>query len=155
MRSLLPTRLAAPLVLAALVCVGVVACGGPFVMFPGGALSGDPAPVPASWEGASEYSFCELETNPAEPYSVNIVCTIVGDVLYVNAGDTETEWVKNMDADPAVRVRLEDVLYELRAERVTDAEEIATFGKAWTARSSFSRDPAELDPVYVYRLVAR
>jgi hypothetical protein len=60
-----------------------------------------------------------------------------------------------MSADPRVRLRLDDAIYDLRAERVTDAEEIRAFGRAWTDQSFFRRDPAELDAVYLYRLVAR
>ena len=133
----------------------LVACSGPFVMFPGGALEGDAQPAPASWASVGEHGTAQLETLPADPYSVNIAYTVMDGVLYVNAGDTETRWVKNMTTDPNVRLRIDDALYELAAERVTDAREIAAFGRAWTSRSSFYRDPAELDEVWLYRMVAR
>jgi hypothetical protein len=86
---------------------------------------------------------------------VNLVFTILDGGLYVNAGDTETQWVKNMTEDPRVRLRVDGVLYELRAERVTDADEISAFGEAWTSQSMFRRDPAGYDEVFIYRLVAR
>ena len=54
-----------------------------------------------------------------------------------------------------MRLRLDGVLYDLRAERVIDPEEIAAFGKAWTNQSMFRRDPSGLDEVWVYRLVPR
>ena len=75
--------------------------------------------------------------------------------LYINAGDTETQWVKNMTADPLIRLRLDGVLYELRAERVTDVAAIARFGEVWTSQSMFMRDPSELDEAFVYRLIGR
>jgi hypothetical protein len=76
-------------------------------------------------------------------------------VLYVNAGGTETQWVKNMKADPEVRLLVEDTLYDLRAERVTSKEEVAAFSQAWLAQSTFRRDPEGYDEVWIYRLIAR
>ncbi len=75
--------------------------------------------------------------------------------MYLNAGDTETQWVKNMDADPAVRLRVEGTVYELLAERVTNTAEIERFAAAWTDQSTFRRDPTELEQVWIYRLRAR
>ena len=135
--------------------ITTVGCNGPFLVMPGGQLDGDLQPAPADWTFAGEYGFIELETNPDEPYSVNIVFTVMEGRLYINAGDTETQWVQNMNANPIVRLRIDGALYELEAERVLDADEIARFGKIWTSRSMFSRDPAELDEVWVYRLAAR
>lgn len=135
--------------------VGVFGCSGPFGFFSGGALGGDVKTVPTDWSFAGASGTAQLETNPTDPYSVNLAYTILPGGLYINAGDTETQWVKNMDADPNVRLRIEGDVYELRAERVTDADEIARFGKAWTSQSSFMRDPAELEEAWVYRLHAR
>ena len=81
--------------------------------------------------------------------------TIIDGRLYINAGDTETAWVKNLAVDPRVRLRMDGVLYGLRSERVTDPDEIAAFGRAWTGQSVFRRDPSGLDPIFIYRLVAR
>jgi hypothetical protein len=141
--------------LALLLALAAFACGGPFAVLPGGELDGEVEPVPSDWAFAGDYGTIQLETRPEEPYSVNIAYTVLEGRLYVNAGDTETQWVKNMTATPLVRLRMDGVLYELRAERVTDAAEISTFGKAWTSQSFFRRDPAELDEVWIYRLVAR
>ena len=135
--------------------IGSAGCSGPFVVFPGGRLDGDEKPVPTDWSFAGDYGTCQLETNPDEPYSVNIAYTILDGSVYLNAGDTETQWVENMGADPAVRLRIDGSVYAMRAERVSDTAEIARFGEAWTGQSMFRRDPAELDPVYVYRLVGR
>ena len=80
---------------------------------------------------------------------------MINEILYVNAGDSETQWVKNMNANPNVRLRMDDVIYRLKAERVTRKDEIAAFGEAWTSKSMFHRDPTELDEVWIYRLVTR
>ncbi len=50
---------------------------------------------------------------------------------------------------------MDGVLYDLRTERVLDADEIAAFAEAWTSQSMFRRDPTGLDEVWIYRLVSR
>ncbi len=86
---------------------------------------------------------------------MNIAMTVVDGRPYINAGNTERRRVKNMEADPLVRMRVDGVLYELRAERVLDADEIAVFAEAWTSQSMFRRDPTDYDEVWIYRLIAR
>ncbi len=130
-------------------------CNGPFMLMSGGKLEGVGKPVPGDWTFTADSGIVQLETRPEEPYSVNIVYTVLNGILYINAGDTETQWVKNISADSAVRLRMHDVLYDLRAERVSDAAEIAAFAVAWTGQSMFRRDPSELDQVWIYRLEAR
>ena len=146
------TRLA-PLLLFLFVATG---CNGPLPFLGGGALSGDVVAAPESWgEWTESVNVIQLETNPAVPYSVNIAYTIVGEQLYVYAGDTKTRWVEDMEADPRVRFRRDGLVYELRAERVSgDAERLA-FAKVWAARGAFSRDPQTLDEVWLYRLLPR
>ena len=143
------------LAIAATFLVTAGGCKGPVGLMAGAELEGETRPVPTSWAFAGDSGTMQLETNPAEPYSVNLAYTILGDVLYINAGDTETQWVENMAADPRVRLRLDGVIYEMRSERVTDAAEIDRFGEAWTAQSMFRRDPRGLDEVWIYRVVAR
>lgn len=129
-------------------------CNGPLPFLGGGALSGDVVAAPESWDEWTESaSVIQLETNPAEPYSVNIAYTIVGEHLYVYAGDTKTRWVEDMEADPSVRFRRGGLIYELRAVRVSDEAERVAFAKVWAARGSFSRDPQTLGEVWLYRLL--
>ena len=130
-------------------------CNGPLGLMAGGKLDGEVRPAPGDWVFAGDYGTVQIETRPEDPYSVNIAYTIIDGRLYINAGDTETAWVKNLDVNPRVRLRMDGVLYDLRSERVTDLAEIATFGRAWTGQSFFRRDPSELDQVFIYRLVAR
>ena len=59
-----------PLLLAATALA--LGCGGPFLIVPGGALSGDVVePVPSDWSFV-ESSFVDLETRPSDPYSVEL-----------------------------------------------------------------------------------
>ena len=119
-------HLALTLVFAAL------GCNGPFGLLAGGELDGEARPAPTDWAFAGDYGTVQLETRPEDPYSVNIAFTILDGRLYINAGDTETQWVKNIALNPLVRLRMDDVLYDLRAERVMDTDEIAAFAGAWT-----------------------
>ena len=138
-----------------LLALVLAACNGPLPFLSGGKLSGEPAAVPGDWSSVPDSGTAQLETRPSDPYSINLVYTVLNGKVYVNAGGNEANWVKYMEADPAVRLRIDDRLYDLRAERVTDRAEIEAFAKAWTSQSTFRRDPAKLDPVWIYRLVPR
>ena len=138
--------------LAALALVG---CNGPLLVLPGGALGGAVKPVPADWASVAPFGTVQLETNPDNPYSVNIACLLIDGVPQINAGDTETAWVKNMAANPNVRLRVHGDVYELKASRITSPGEIAAFGAGWMKQGSWARDPSKLDEVWIYRLDPR
>lgn len=140
--------------LACLLAPALPACGGPVAVFPGGALTGPVKPAPESFAFARDAGTVQLETRPEDPYSVNIACAVVGDALYVSAGDNRARWVENLEANPLVRLRIEGDVYELRAERVTDDVEMRAFAAEWT-RHAWARDPTGLDEVWVYRLADR
>ena len=133
---------------------GLLACSGPVLVFPGGALDGPVEPAPESF-GFTAKTTIQLETRPGDPYSVNISCFVVDGKLYVNAGDTKARWVENMEADPRVRIRIDGILYELEAHRVLDDAALAAFAKTYTAEFSMGRDPTQLDVAWVYRLDPR
>ena len=137
------------------VAVASTGCNGPTLLLPGGRLDGEARPAPSDWAFAGDYGTVQLETRPDDPYSVNVAFTVVGGRLHINAGDTETQWVKNIASNPLVRLRMDGALYDLRAARVTNTDEIAAFARAWTSQSTFRRDPTKLDPVWIYRLVPR
>ncbi len=140
---------------AVLLLAASAGCSGPTFLLPGGKLDGEVKPAPSDWAFVGEYGTAQIETRPADPYSVNVGFTVLDGRVYVNAGDTETQWVKNIGADPRVRLRIDGDLYDLRAERVTDSAETAAFAKAWTSQSTFRRDPSQFDEAWIYRLVQR
>lgn len=129
-------------------------CEGPVAVFSGGALPGPVKPVPPSFAFARDAGTVQLETNPAEPYSVNIACAVADDRLYVSAGDNKARWVEHMEADPRVRMRIRGDIYELQAHRVTEATEMRAFADEWI-KNSWARDPTTLDVAWVYRLEPR
>ena len=140
---------------SSLLAVIALACNGPLGLLPGGKLTGESRPTPSDWNGVAKSGTVQLETRPEAPYSVNISYRVLDGVLYINAGDTETQWVKNIAVDPNVLLRMNGALYSLRAQRVSDPAEIARFGEEWTSQSMFLRDPANFDEVWVYRLASR
>ena len=142
-------------IIVALGTLLTLGCNGPAGLLPGGSLDGDPRPTPTDWSFAGDAGTMQLETNPAKPYSVNLAYTVMQGRLYVNAGGTETQWVQHITNDAHVRLRLDGGLYDLRAVRVTDRDEIVAFAQAWTDQSFFRRDPLGYDEVWIYELQER
>ena len=144
------------LLLVALVLAAPVAgCNGPFVLLPGGALEGSTAATPDSWSFTDEVETVQLETGPADPYSVNVWVIALGDNLYVHAGDNRRTWVENMEADPSVRLRIDVSIYELLAARVEDQEEFDRFSDAYEQKYGRRPGNENVAEAYLFRLSAR
>ena len=139
-----------PLALAA----GLLGCGSPFLLLPGGALDGTPAEAPADWGFFDEVGTVQLETRPDDPYSVNIWAIGLGPSVYVHSGKKLSTWAANLEADPAVRLRIEGRLYALDAERVTEQPEFDRFADAYETK--YGRRPRNEDVgvAHLYRLTA-
>ena len=147
---------AKPLLLVALVLAASVAgCNGPFVILPGGALEGSTAATPDSWSFTDEVDTVQLETRPADPYSVNVWVIALGGNLYVHAGDNRTTWVENMETDPSVRLRIGDSIYELLAARVEDQEEFDRFSDAYEQKYGRRPGNEKVAEAYLFRLSTR
>jgi len=140
-----------------LVVVLFLGCsGGPLPFMAGGKLDGPVKPTPSSFAFAKDAGTIQLETRPEDPYSVNVAGAIVGDGLYVSAGDNRANWVEHIEVTPLVRARIEGDVYELKARRVTDAKEMDAFAEAWLGLGAWARDPRKLDgEPYVYQLGPR
>ena len=143
------------LLLAWLLAAPIVACNGPFVLLPGGALEGSTAPTPESWAFTDEVKTIQLETRPADPYSVNIWVIALGEHIYVHAGANRSEWVEHMEADPNVRLRVEDSIYELAAARVETQDEFDRFSDAYEKKYGRRPRNENVDEAYLFRLGAR
>ena len=141
----------------ALVCLfgGVNGCSGPFLLLPGGELEGTPTEAPADWSFTDEISTVQLESNPSEPYSVNIWATAVGDALYIHAGANRARWVEHLEADPRARVQIGDSVYALRATRVTEPSEFAPFADAYATKYGSRPRNENISEIYLYRMSAR
>ncbi len=135
--------------LALLLMVG--GCG----YLPSGALEGEPAPIPANWSAVAAADVIRFETNPAAPYSVELWVIGVNDVLYVHAGDNRTNWVEHIEADANVRLQAENLVYELRAERVADAGEFKSFADVYEEKYGWRPRNENVAEAYLFRLIPR
>jgi hypothetical protein len=142
------TRLAIPLLL-------VLGCG-PLVMIPGGSLSGDVQPAPADWSFTDEVETVQLETRPSDPYSVNVWGVGVGDIFYIASGrGVDAAWAEHIEANPNVRLRVGDAIYELDATRTSDPAELDAFLVAAKAKYDFEPEPGQRETAVLYRLTPR
>lgn len=136
----------------------------PIGPFAGGRLSGDVhSGGVADWAFVEDVETCQLETNPDDPHSVNTWCLGWEGDLYVPTSmilgptdPSERDWVVNVQSDPAVRVRVEGVVYELEAERVMDDE---VYGAVLAAlEEKYDADPADREAereIWLFRLRER
>ena len=143
------------LLLVLLSIVSVAGCGRPFVLLPGGALEGTTAAVPESWSFTDGIETVQLETRPAEPYSVNIWATAAGEYVYVHAGANRSAWVEHIEADPNVRLRVNESIYELSASRVEDQAEFDRFSAAYEKKYGRRPRNESVAEAYLFRLTAR
>ncbi len=114
-------------------------CGGPFLVLPGGALSGTVVDEPVSdWSSVDE-TFLELETNPSDPYSVQLNYVVQDGQLYIDPAEGR-RWLDHIRADPRVRVRFGDRIYPLQAVLVGKPGELPGFD---ADRFIYRLDPRE------------
>ena len=129
----------------------------PFVMVPGGELSGTVKPVPADWSFTDSVETVQLETRPDDPYSVNVWGVAAGNTFYVASGRGESAtWAKHIAADPRVRLRVGEDLYELSAVRTTDEVELSAFIDAAKKKyEDFEPDERQRREAILFRLEPR
>ena len=133
----------------------LVACG-PLVMIPGGALSGSVQPLPSDWSFTDAVKTVQLETRPGDPYSVNVWGVAARDAFYVASGrGAEAAWARHIAADPRVRLRVGEDLYELEAVRTDDAAELDAFLAAAKAKYDFEPEPDQAEDAILFRLQPR
>ncbi len=108
-------------------CVLMAGCSGPFMWLPGGQLSGKETPLDLSVL-PENVEVVQLETNPADPYSVNIGYQLIDGQIYIDPAP-ERQWYQHIEANPNVRLRFEgsEVVHPATAQRVTDARVLAKF----------------------------
>ena len=133
----------------------VLLSGCEYLPVSGGKLEGTVAPAPDDWTAVAAQDIIQLESNPAEPYSVNL--WIIGNDadLYVHAGANLAQWVEHIDQDPNVRVLMSGNIYELRAERVNSQEEFDAFGDMWEAKYGNQPRDGNVTEAYLFRLLPR
>jgi hypothetical protein len=119
----------------------------------GHGLSGTATPPPDDWSSVGAIETVQLQTRPADPYSVNIWGVAIGPDYYVASGRGEnSSWVHHIAADPAVTLRIGEALYSLRAVRVTDPAELARVKAAYAAKYDMQAQDSDPDQAWVFRL---
>jgi len=114
-----------PLLAVALAQVGI-ACGGPFLIFPGGRLSGEVVTEPVEDWSFVEDRFIDIETRPEDPYSVELNYFVRDGKLYLDPAEGRT-WLEHIRADPNLRVRFGDRIYPVKAILVGEPGELEGF----------------------------
>ena len=127
-------------------------CRGPVVLLPGGALDGATVPPPTDWSFTDEIEVLQLETQPADPYSVNVWVIALNEGLYVHSGSSHTAWVENMEADPRVRIKANESVYGLVATRVVSQDEFDRFISAYEEKYGSPPRNSDIGDVYLFRL---
>jgi hypothetical protein len=92
---------------------------------------------------------------PSNPCSVNVWAAGMGSVVYLHAGANRTTWVEHLEADPHLRMRVGEDLYDLRAERVASQEGFDRFAAAHDAEYGVRPRNENADEVYLLRLEPR
>ena len=93
------------------------------------------------WSFTDAFQEVAVETRPGDPWSVTTWCVAHAGRLYVPTRDPEDKaWVGYALADPRVRVRIGERVYERSAVRVSDPEEFRAALAPLAAKY-------ELDPV--------
>ena len=129
---------------------------GPLVMIPGGELSGELVAGPADWAFTDAVDTVQLETRPADPYSVNVWMVAANGVPYIAAGGgAESAWPTHIAADPRVRLRVGDKLYELNAVRTDSEADRAAFMEAARKKYDFDPEEQDTDGAVLFRLEPR
>lgn len=121
-------RLLYPAGAAALAAALWLGCSlGPIGPLSGGHLTGQEGTWPDDWTRTADIEQAQLETRPEDPHSVNVWLVVVDGRAYLATSllvGTETpderEWVRNVAADPRVRLRVEGVVYPARLQVVGD-----------------------------------
>ncbi len=114
--------------LAAL-CVACSGCDGPFLVIPGGELSGE-----VISERVNDWSFLEgdgifeLETRPEDPYSVQLSYFLRDGQVYIDPAEART-WLTYIRDDPRVRARFDGRVYPLRVVLVGQRGELEGFDR--------------------------
>ncbi len=137
-------------------CTLLAGCGeDPFIVLPGGALAGEVADPPADWSEHKDVDEVQLETQPEDPYSVNLWVAAIGPDIYVATGEDGTNWTENIDRQRDVRLRIGTTVFELEARAVTDQAERASVAAEYVRKYDVDVDDNWVQAGKIYRLDRR
>ncbi|MDE0007872.1 MAG: DUF2255 family protein [Gammaproteobacteria bacterium] len=139
----------------ALAAVVLLAGCEPLWVLPGGALGGTESRVPDDWAFSDAVATVQLETG-TDAYSVNVWGVAVGPHFYVaSSRGGGSRWAQHIVQTPAVRLRIDDAVYPLRASRVDEEAELATVIAAYVRKYEVEQEENFVTTAWVFRLDAR
>ncbi|MBW2291735.1 MAG: hypothetical protein JRG94_05430 [Deltaproteobacteria bacterium] len=109
-----------------LIALFSIACGGPFLVFPGGQLSGEVVSEPISDWSFVDDRFIDIETRPGDPYSVELNYIVKDGKLYIDPAEGRS-WLEHIREDPNLRVRFGGRVYPVTAVLVGRPGELEGF----------------------------
>ena len=119
----------------------LVGCGGPFLVLPGGKLSGELVREPVADWSFADTAVLELETRPSDPYSVQLNYIVRDGKLYIDPSEGKN-WLDHLRDDPRVRVRFGNRVYPGTAVLVGKPGELEGFDPGRFIYRIDSRAPA-------------
>ena len=143
-------------------CALLTTACGPLGPIAGGRLRGEVrSGAVTDWAFAESVETIQVETNPASPHSVNTWIGVVAGHAYIPTSlilgpddPAEREWVANVVANPAIRVRISGVVFDLKAVKVDDPSERDAVRSAMMAKYDAEPDPHS-DNAWIFRLEER
>ncbi|MDE0659037.1 MAG: DUF2255 family protein [Gammaproteobacteria bacterium] len=148
----------APLRCLSLAFLAALAAAGcePTFVFAGGELAGTEQPLPPSWDFSTDVDTVQIETRPADPYSVNVWGVSLDRHFYVAASDAENAtWARAIETEPRVRLRIGNDIYRMLATRTDDPAELADVTDAYLDKYGGERERSFIRHAWVYRLESR
>jgi hypothetical protein len=106
-----------------------LACGGPFLVLPGGALSGEVATEPVEDWSFVTAAFVDLELRLDDPYSVQLNYVVRDGKLYIDPMEGR-RWFDYLKEDARVRARFDERVYPLTAVLVGKPGELEGFDQS-------------------------
>jgi hypothetical protein len=133
------------------------ACFSPDDQRPGLRLTGESVPIPADWSFTNDHKkiAVEVQTPYLLSHSVTIWCAEMDGELYIGARNPERKrWPGWVDADPDVRLKIGEQLYEVRLMPLDQPERIARLRRAYVTKYELPATPPGKGPPIRYWQVA-
>jgi hypothetical protein len=101
---------------------------------PGGWLLGDIVVEPIeNWTFVNEAGLCQIQVAAVVPHSINLNCMSTNNKLYLSCANCDGKyWSTAALNNPHARIRVEDLVYPVTIQRVTEP---ALLDAAWIARA--------------------
>lgn len=132
---------------------------GPWGMLPGGAFQGPALPCEAArWEQWGDVPEVELEVRPVSPRSMTTWSVVYQGNLFVPADFLSPwkRWPHQVLEDSRVRLRIDNRIFECRAERAVDEALIGELRREAATKYDLDLDgPAARTEVWWFRMARR